>query len=79
MRTDAKPLTPLPYFTSSLFDRAEYDPFSRRLLLWFAGSVDPYAYEGVPPHVWTGLLGARSKGAYFARCIRNRYEGRQAA
>ena len=69
----------MTYFTSSLFDRAEYDAFSRTLLLWFSGSVDPYAYPDVPPEVWTGFLGARSKGAYFSRHIRGRYEGRLAA
>ena len=65
----------MPYYRSALFDRAEYDPFEQRLLLWFSGSVDPYAYDGVPPRVWTGLQAASSKGAYFARHIRNRYEG----
>ena len=69
----------MPYYRSALFDRAEYDPFSRTLLLWFSGSVDPYAYEGVPAHVWQGLQAARSKGAFFSRHIRQQYEGRKAA
>nr|WP_183817295.1 KTSC domain-containing protein [Parvularcula dongshanensis] len=67
------------YWSSSLFDRAEYDAFSRRLFLWFAGDADPYAYEGVPLAVWHGLQRAPSKGAYFARAIRNRYEGVKSA
>ena len=69
----------MPYYRSALFDRAEYDPFAGRLFLWFAGGVDPYVYEGVPPRVWRGLQAARSKGAYFSRHIRSRYEGRKAA
>ena len=69
----------MPLFRSSLFDRAEYDPFTRRLYLWFAGSPDPYVYDGVPQGVWLGLLRAPSKGAYFARAIRDRYEGRKEA
>ena len=68
----------MPYYRSALFDRAEYDPFSQRLLLWFSGAVDPYAYDGVPLSVWQGFQAARSKGAYFGRTIRPRYEGRRA-
>ena len=69
----------MPYYRSSLFDRAEYDAFSDTLLLWFSGSVDPYVYEGVPLSVWQGFERAASKGAYFSRYIRNAYEGRRAA
>ena len=69
----------MPYYRSALFDRAEYDPFSRTLLLWFSGSVDPYAYEGVPADVWRGFERARSKGAFFSRHVRDRYPARKAA
>ena len=69
----------MPYYRSAPFDRAEYDAFTGTLLLWFAGSVDPYAYEGVPADVWAGLQRAPSKGAYFARHIRAQYPGRKAA
>ena len=67
------------FWSSALFDRGEYDAFSQRLYLWFAGSPDPYVYDGVPVRVWQGLQAARSKGRYFADHIRGAYEGRKAA
>jgi hypothetical protein len=32
-----------------------------------------YRYFAVPPSVYEGLLNAQSAGAYFNRCIRDRY------
>ncbi|MCQ3017142.1 KTSC domain-containing protein [Pseudomonas tremae] len=33
-----------------------------------------YDYCGVPPNIHQGLMAAGSKGTYFARMIRDRYQ-----
>lgn len=63
----------MPTFNSSAITRAEYDPSTRTLSLWFTGSGGPYYYYGVPQSVYEGLLGAASKGTYFNDHIRDQY------
>ncbi|WP_429067739.1 KTSC domain-containing protein [Bosea sp. OAE752] len=63
-------------FNSSAISRAEYDPGSRVLKLWFAQSGGPYDYVSVPQHIFDGLCRAISKGAYFNEHIRDRYSVR---
>jgi len=49
-----------------------YDPAEKILEIEFhSGSV--YQYFEVPASQYQGLLGARSKGRYFSRYIKNRY------
>lgn len=38
-------------------------------------SGSTWNYEGVPEHVHRELLNSESKGSYFARMIRNNYNG----
>lgn len=63
----------MPTFNSSAVKRAEYDPASMRLKLWFPDG-GPYDFCRVPQHIWDGLLSARSKGTYYNDHIRDRYQ-----
>lgn len=62
----------MPYFNSSAIKRAEYDPQTRRLTIWFPEGKPNY-YCNVPQHVWDGLINARSKGRYFNDHIDEKY------
>jgi hypothetical protein len=62
----------MPLVSSSAMHRVEYDAGSRRLDIWFNGTGQ-YSYDGVPAHIYTGLLSASSKGAYFNAYIRDQY------
>lgn len=50
-----------------------YDPNSRRMKITFQQG-DTYDFCNVPQHVFDGLLSATSKGSYYNRYIRDRYE-----
>lgn len=63
----------MPTFNSSAIRRAEYDPGSQMLKIWFVESGGPYDYFQVPQHVFAGLCRAPSKGTYFNNHIRDRY------
>lgn len=63
----------MPHFNSSAIKRAEYDPISRRLKIWFPDG-GPYDFCGVPQHVYEGLCTATSKGSYYNAHIRDRYQ-----
>ncbi len=58
---------------STTIARAEYDPYTRELELWFRESGDRSVYRGVPAAVWRELLEANSKGRYFDSNIRDRF------
>lgn len=66
----------MPTFNSSAIRRAEYDPGTRVLKLWFTTSGGPYDYYGVPQHIFDGLCRASSKGTYFNDHIKDRYSVR---
>lgn len=55
----------MPTFVSSAINRAEYDPQSQTLTIWFVESGGPYDYYGVPIYIYDGLCRAGSKGQYF--------------
>jgi hypothetical protein len=57
---------------STLLASAFYHPLQRRLEIEFR-SGERYLYFQVPPICYQQLLRADSKGAYFNRCIRNRF------
>lgn len=63
----------MPHFNSSAVKRAEYDPISRRMQIWFPDG-GPYDFCGVPQHVFEGLCHAPSKGRYYNEVIRDRYQ-----
>jgi hypothetical protein len=62
----------MPYFSSSAVKRAEYDPASMRLTLWFPEGV-PYDFCRVPQSTFDGLCRAISKGTYYNDFIKDRY------
>ena len=62
----------MPTFNSSAIKRAEYDPQSMRLTIWFPEGHS-YDFCRVPARVWEGLLNAGSKGTYYNHNIRDRY------
>ncbi len=63
----------MPFVNSSAISQVEYDERSRVLSIWFVESGGPYPYQGVPVAIYTGLLNAPSKGAYFNEHIRDQY------
>ncbi|GGC77346.1 hypothetical protein GCM10010994_39560 [Chelatococcus reniformis] len=63
----------MPTFSSSAVTRAEYDPETRVLRIWFTGSEGRYDYADVPPQVFEELCRAPSKGRYVNEEIRDLY------
>lgn len=62
----------MPYFNSSAIKRAEYDPQTMRLSLWFPDG-GPYYFCRVPQQIFDNLCRAVSKGGYYNDHIRDRY------
>jgi hypothetical protein len=69
----------MPYVTSSVIARVEYDADTAELLVWFHAAGGPYAYLDVPEDLYEALLAAPSIGGYFNRKVRERYEVRPPA
>ncbi len=63
----------MPYFNSSAIARAEYNPQTAVLKIWFVDSGGPYDYFDVPQHIYDGLCRAWSKGTYYNDHIRHQY------
>ncbi len=63
----------MPSLRSSAISRAEFNPASSTLTLWFVESGGPYDYYRVPESIYQGLLRAASAGSYFNTYIRDRY------
>ena len=63
---------------STAIRRLSYDAQTQTLFVTFVDG-DLYAYAGVPERVSAAFERARSKGGFFARCIRNRYAYRRLA
>jgi hypothetical protein len=60
---------PMP---SSVIRWLQYDPGSRRLIVLFQ-TGRRYAYENVPPEIYSAFRIAPSRGAYFNAWIRDHY------
>lgn len=52
----------------------EYDPSSRTLWVTFVPTAKRYAYRSVPLDVYEDFIHAFSKGTFFNRFIRDRYD-----
>jgi len=63
----------MPLLNSDAVKRAEYDPTSRRMQLWFANG-GPYDFCNVPSHIYDGLVRAASHGSFYNDHIRDRYQ-----
>lgn len=66
----------LPHFNSTAISRAEYNPKTRVLSLWFANVGGPCDYYRVPLFVYEGLCRAGSKRDYFKTYIHDQYATR---
>jgi KTSC domain len=63
---------PQSHLNSTLLNSVAYQDQPALLELEFRhGAV--YQYSAVPAEIYDALLRAESKGAYFNRCIRNRF------
>lgn len=61
------------FYGSSAISRAEYNPASMILQIWFVESGGPYDFYGVPQYIYDGLCRSVSKGAYYNDYIRGKY------
>ncbi|QXX78985.1 KTSC domain-containing protein [Alcaligenes faecalis] len=59
---------------SSAIAAVGYDPNTKRMQIRFTSGGITYTYCGVPQSVYDGLMSAPSKGTYFDRVIRDRYQ-----
>jgi hypothetical protein len=57
---------------STVIRWTQYDPQSRRLVVTFQ-TGRRYAYEHVPPEIYSAFRIAPSQGAYFNMWIRDQY------
>lgn len=62
----------MPMLRSSNLLSADYDAQTQTLTISFR-SGGTYAYRGVDPETYQGLLGAPSAGSYFAAVIKDGY------
>lgn len=62
--------------SSSAIAKVGYDPGSQRMCIRFTGSGLTYDFCGVPEAVYQGLMAADSKGDYYNRYIRDRFQCR---
>jgi hypothetical protein len=60
---------------SSTLEEIGYDESSQEMTLVFVGG-ETYVYEEVPPMVYEGLRETSSKGQFFNKWIRDRFEYR---
>lgn len=59
---------------SSAIARADYDPKTKKMVLYFTS--DPrkgYSFANVPAGVWKGFMAAESKGKFYTAHIRGQY------
>jgi hypothetical protein len=61
---------------STVIRALSYDDVTGTLFVTFVDG-DLYAYLGVPRAIYDDFRGARSKGAYFSRKVRNTYPCRR--
>ena len=66
--------TPLQKVESTVIKEVGYDAQAQVLTVVFADTGDTYEYKGVPESVYNELMAAESKGVYFAKNIKGKYE-----
>ncbi|MDW6021290.1 KTSC domain-containing protein [Mesorhizobium sp. BAC0120] len=64
---------------SSSIRKAEYDPESRVLSVWFVASGKRYDYDSVPPETYAAFRRAFAKGRFFNEHIRDHFPYRLVA
>jgi len=71
LNMDGKEMIPV---RSSAISAVRYDASSMRLYIRFTGGGLTYTFCRVPQEVYEGLMNAPSKGTYYDRVIRDRYQ-----
>jgi phage terminase large subunit-like protein len=59
---------------SSLLDKVGYDNATQTLVIQMLNSSDIYTYRNVPQTLYDELLAADSKGTFFVKKIKGKYE-----
>ncbi len=59
---------------SSLLDKVGYDSATQTLVIQMLNSSDIYTYLNVPETLYDKLLAADSKGTFFVKKIKGKYE-----
>jgi len=60
--------------SSSAIAAVGYNPQTKNLKIRFVGGTTVYDFCGVPQYIYDGLMAASSKGDYYTRHIRGRYQ-----
>jgi hypothetical protein len=74
---EAAPATTTPavqQVDSSLIKSVSYDPATSVLTVVMAEGNETYEYKGVPESVYKELMTAESKGTYFVKNIKGKFE-----
>jgi lysyl-tRNA synthetase class 2 len=72
--TEVPPSGAVHEVDSSLIKTVEYDDITEDLTITFHDG-DVYRFRDVPGKVYNGLMSAKSKGNYYHRRIKDKYEG----
>jgi hypothetical protein len=67
----------MPELNSRAISRAEYDPATNVLTVWFAETGKAWDHFAVPLSVYEALIASGTPGRYFAEFIRNRYPAKR--
>ncbi len=59
---------------SSLIGKVGYDSDTQQLSIQMVNSSDVYYYTGVPADIYEGLMAAESKGTYYVKHIKGKYD-----
>lgn len=60
--------------TSSSIKEISYNDVRKQLFVTFKNN-NTYIYKNVPLAEWSKFTAAKSKGSYFVKVIRNKYDG----
>ncbi len=73
-KTEAAQTEGLQNVTSTVIKEVGYDPATKVLTVVMVKDNETYEYKNVPESVYKGMLAAESKGAFFAKNIKGKYE-----
>lgn len=63
----------MPELNSRAIGRAEYDPATNVLTVWFAETGKAWDHFAVPQSVYEALIASETPARFYAAKIRNRY------
>ena len=70
----AAPKAELEKVESTMIDSVGYNAKAQELTVVFTGTGETYVYKNVPEKAYKALMKAESKGKYFTKNIKNKYE-----